>query len=85
MRFSDIWEGGNPESEHALRQIRSLGLMTLSERKYGMSGPCGRCKWFDVCGGGFRTRAAFAHGGELYGSDPGCYLSDQERGISVSG
>ncbi len=29
------------------------------------------------CGGGFRTRAAFANG-HWYGSDPGCYLTDAE-------
>ena len=28
-------------------------------------------------GGGFRTRAAFANG-HWYGSDPGCYLTEEE-------
>ena len=44
-----------------------------------MSGPCADCKWFGICGGGFRTRAAFANDGDLWGSDPGCYLREEER------
>jgi radical SAM protein with 4Fe4S-binding SPASM domain len=44
-----------------------------------MTGPCADCKWFPICGGGFRTRAAFCNNGDLWGSDPGCYLKDHER------
>lgn len=75
--FSHIWEEEHEPSAAQLREIRSVGLMSSTERKTRMKGPCGGCRWFDVCGGGFRTRAAFANG-DLWGSDPGCYLAEKE-------
>jgi radical SAM protein with 4Fe4S-binding SPASM domain len=77
--FSEIWEGRNPESAELLASIRSIGRLSPEERQTRMSGPCAPCKWFQICGGGFRTRAAFANDGDLWGSDPGCYLHDDER------
>jgi len=79
MPFSEIWEGGNSESAGVLESIRSVGLLSQAERQTRMTGPCAGCKWFGVCGGGFRTRAAFCNDGDLWGSDPGCYLSQDER------
>ena len=76
-KFSDIWEEKHEPSAEQLREIRSIGLMSTEERKVRMTGPCGGCKWFNICGGGFRTRAAFANG-NLWGSDPGCYLREEE-------
>jgi radical SAM protein with 4Fe4S-binding SPASM domain len=78
MPFSEIWEGNNPASAEVLESIRSIGLLTLEERQARMTGPCAECKWFPICGGGFRTRAAFANYGNLWGSDPGCYLHANE-------
>ena len=78
MPFSEIWEGNNPASAEVLESIRSIGLLTLEERQARMTGPCAECKWFPICGGGFRTRAAFANYGSLWGSDPGCYLHADE-------
>ena len=78
MPFSQIWDGGNPGSADILASIRSIGLLSLEERQARMSGPCAECKWFSICGGGFRTRAAFANYGSLWGSDPGCYLRPEE-------
>jgi radical SAM protein with 4Fe4S-binding SPASM domain len=78
MPFSEIWEGKNPASAEVLESIRSIGLLTLEERQARMTGPCAECKWFPICGGGFRTRAAFANYGNLWGSDPGCYLHANE-------
>jgi radical SAM protein with 4Fe4S-binding SPASM domain len=77
--FSEIWEGRNPASAGMLASIRSIGLLTQEERQARMSGPCAACQWFPICGGGFRTRAAFCNNGDLWGSDPGCYLKDHER------
>lgn len=77
--FSEIWEGRNPESAEILTSIRSIGLLSSEDRQERLSGPCAGCRWFGICGGGFRTRAAFANGGDLWGSDPGCYLRDEER------
>ncbi len=79
MPFSQIWAGQHPGSAETLAQIRSIGLLTQEERQARMSGPCADCKWFGICGGGFRTRAAFCNNGDFWGSDPGCYLSDEER------
>jgi Fe-coproporphyrin III synthase len=76
--FSKIWEGGNPASAEMLTSIRSIGRLSPQERQARMSGPCADCKWFEICGGGFRTRAAFANNGDLWGSDPGCYLTRTE-------
>jgi len=78
MAFSQIWDGGNAGSAEILATVRSIGLLSLEERQARMSGPCAECKWFAICGGGFRTRAAFANYGDLWGSDPGCYLTPEE-------
>jgi radical SAM protein with 4Fe4S-binding SPASM domain len=78
MPFSRIWDGGNESSAEVLASIRSIGLLSLEERQARMTGPCAECKWFSLCGGGFRTRAAFANYGNLWGSDPGCYLRPEE-------
>ena len=77
--FSQIWEGDHAPSAGMLESIRSIGLLSQQERQVRMSGPCADCKWFSVCGGGFRTRAAFCNNGDLWGSDPGCYLREEER------
>lgn len=77
--FSTIWDEQHPESAETLASIRSIGMLTLEERQARMSGVCSDCGWFPVCGGGFRTRAAFANYGSLWGSDPACYLSEKER------
>lgn len=77
QKFSDIWEERHAPSAPQLQEIRSIGLMSADERMQRITGSCGDCQWFNVCGGGFRTRAAFANGG-LWGSDPGCYLTENE-------
>lgn len=79
MPFSQIWEGQNASSSEMLRDIRSIGQLSTNERQVRMSGPCASCRWFTMCGGGFRTRAAFNNDGGLWGSDPGCYLNEAER------
>jgi radical SAM protein with 4Fe4S-binding SPASM domain len=79
MPFSQIWEEQNEASAETLRDIRSIGRLTQSERQSRMSGPCADCRWFSICGGGFRTRAAYGDHGGLWGSDPGCYLNAAER------
>ncbi len=75
--FSEIWEGRHAPSAARLEEIRSVGLLSTAERQVKMLGRCADCRWFDLCGGGFRTRAA-AINGNIWGSDPGCYLSDSE-------
>ena len=59
-------------------ETENLNVMDDSkERQKKIEGRCGRCVHFALCGGGFRTRAAFANG-HWYGSDPGCYLTEEE-------
>jgi len=79
MPFSQIWEGQNAASAETLSDIRSIGRLTQVERQARMVGPCSDCRWFSVCGGGFRTRAAYGGQAGLWGSDPGCYLTQAER------
>ena len=75
--FSTIWEEGNPASAEELREIRSVGKLNNPTRRMLMQGRCADCRWFSICGGGFRTRAA-TECGNIWGSDPGCYLSNAE-------
>ncbi len=82
--FSQIWEGNHVPSAPLLEEIRSVGLLGKKQRRTLMNGRCGSCKWFDICGGGFRTRAAFANNGDMWGSDPACYLTDEEIGAELA-
>jgi radical SAM protein with 4Fe4S-binding SPASM domain len=77
--FSRIWDEQNPDSAAQLAAIRSIGLLSQEQRQMRMTGPCATCRWFRICGGGFRTRAAFCNQGDFWGSDPGCYLREEER------
>ncbi len=51
-------------------------LAKLKEKKKHVKGRCARCRWLEVCGGNFRVRAEAA--GDVWGTDPACYLSDEE-------
>ena len=75
QKFSDVWEAASEPSAAALRELR--GSDDPTERQRRLSGRCAHCKHFALCGGGFRTRAAFLNG-HWYGSDTGCYLTDEE-------
>ncbi|MCL6088099.1 MAG: putative heme d1 biosynthesis radical SAM protein NirJ1 [Actinobacteria bacterium] len=64
--FGQIWtDTGNPI------------LAGLKNRKHLLKGRCAACKWLEVCNGNCRTRAE-AITGDFWGSDPACYLSDEE-------
>lgn len=75
--FSKIWDGNNPSSAAELEEIRSISQLSTSARQSLMQGRCADCSWFNICGGGFRTRAA-TECEHVWGSDPGCYLNDAE-------
>lgn len=64
--FSQIW--ANPQ--HSL-------IILLRERKVPLNGRCGSCGFVNICGGNSRARA-FAHSDDWWGSDPLCYLKDEE-------
>ncbi len=70
--FSKIWSPPLPPL-----------LAKLRDRKRYLKGRCATCRFLDVCGGNFRVRAE-AVTGDLWASDPACYLTDDEI-VSVEG
>lgn len=67
--FSAIW---SDESNPTLLRLRN-------KRAY-IEGRCRACQFLGTCGGNFRARAK-ALTGNLWASDPGCYLTDVEIGL----
>ncbi len=64
--FSEIWrDNSNPT------------LAALRSRNGRLEGKCSRCRFLDICGGGFRVRAVQVHG-SLWAEDPACYLTEAE-------
>ena len=68
--FSEIWQ-----------DVSDPLLAGLRDRAPLLEGRCGACQWKDICGGSFRVRALQVHGNP-WASDPGCYLSDAECGLT---
>ncbi|MDD7368708.1 MAG: 12,18-didecarboxysiroheme deacetylase [Berryella intestinalis] len=69
--FSEIWTDVSrttPESELMFR---------LKNKRPFVKGRCATCRWLDICNGNFRVRAEAATG-DLWASDPACYLTDEE-------
>jgi Fe-coproporphyrin III synthase len=71
--FSEIWQ-----------DLSDPVLAGLRNRAPLLTGRCGQCRWQDVCGGALRVRALQVHG-DPWASDPGCYLTDEEIGITPTG
>lgn len=71
--FSQIW----PDTSDPFM----AGLKTTPRT---IKGRCGQCNYFDICNGNTRVRA-YQLTGDFWAEDPGCYLSDEEIGISGSG
>ncbi|KJS21964.1 MAG: Fe-S oxidoreductase [Clostridiaceae bacterium BRH_c20a] len=69
-KFGDIWT----DPKHPI-------LNGLKNRKNLLKGRCAQCQWLDVCNGNFRARAE-AVTGDFWESDPACYLTDEEIGLS---
>jgi heme d1 biosynthesis radical SAM protein NirJ len=69
--FSEIWTD------------RSDPIMAgLKQKPRAIGGRCASCRYFDVCGGNTRIRALRASG-DPWAEDPGCYLTDEEIGLSA--
>lgn len=68
--FSEIWMD---TSDPLMRGLK--------DRRSHIHGQCRRCKWFDACGGALRVRAD-AFYGDPWAWDPGCYLTDEEIGLT---
>ena len=66
--FAEIWQG----DENPL-------LSQLRDRRNHITGRCHACQWLAQCNGNFRARALST--GDLWASDPACYLTDDEIGI----
>jgi len=64
--FSEIW-----------RDVSNPLLAGLRNRRGLITGRCADCGFFDICNGNLRVRAEAATG-DLWASDPACYLSDDE-------
>ncbi len=64
--FSKIW-----------RESRDPVLLGLRAYPRPVTGRCANCRFFDICGGGFRARA-FHAANDPWAEDPGCYLSNEE-------
>ena len=69
--FSEIWSDVSRTDE------RSELMFRLKDKRPFVKGRCADCRWLDVCGGNFRVRAEAATG-DLWASDPACYLTDEE-------
>ncbi|WP_019552888.1 putative heme d1 biosynthesis radical SAM protein NirJ1 [Propionispira raffinosivorans] len=69
-KFGDIWSDVSNEI-----------MAGLKDRKPLLKGRCSKCKYLANCNGNFRTRAE-ARTGDFWESDPSCYLTDQEIGLT---
>jgi heme d1 biosynthesis radical SAM protein NirJ len=67
--FSAIW-----------RDTSDPIMAGLKQSPRAVTGRCGRCAYFDICGGNTRVRARQLTG-DPWAEDPGCYLDDGELGI----
>lgn len=65
-KFSEIWTDPNQPMLQALRN-----------RKTHLEGQCNSCRFLDICNGNLRVRAEAVYG-DVWASDPACYLTDQE-------
>ena len=64
--FSEIWT-----------DLSNPLMAKLKHKAPHVTGRCSTCRFLAICGGGLRTRAE-AVTGDLWASDPACYLTDEE-------
>lgn len=70
-KFSEIWSDD------------SIDLLAgLRDRLPRLKGRCASCGFLEMCGGGFRARAAHTTG-DAWAADPYCYLTDAEIGVAA--
>lgn len=68
--FSNIWQ-----------DISDPLMAGLKRRPRPVTGRCGQCRYLDICNGNTRVRA-YQVSGDFWAEDPGCYLTDEEIGLS---
>jgi radical SAM protein with 4Fe4S-binding SPASM domain len=69
-KFSDIWQ-----------DVSNPIMAGLKNRLPMLKGRCAACRFKDFCAGSLRARAEISTG-DPWASDPGCYLSDEEIGLT---
>jgi len=69
--FSQVWH----HSEDPL-------MFGFRQKPRPVKGRCSICQYLSICGGNTRTRA-FAQTGDVWAEDPGCYLTDEEIGLTT--
>ncbi len=68
-KFGDIWMDTSDPIMAGLKQ-----------KPRQIKGRCGRCKFFDICGGNTRVRAMQLTN-DPWAEDPACYMNDEEIGL----
>jgi Fe-coproporphyrin III synthase len=68
--FSQIW-----------RDVSDPLMAGLKATPRPVKGRCGECAYLKICNGNTRVRAHQTTG-DFWAEDPGCYLSDEEIGIT---
>ena len=71
-------------TEGRLKSDAYEAMERLSNKGYKVipvTGRCAKCEHLNICGGNTRTRA-FAQSGDAWAEDPGCYLDDNEIGLT---
>ena len=69
-RFSQIWSDNSQPLLEALRN-----------RKIHLHGRCAECRFLDICNGNLRVRAEAVYG-DIWATDPACYLTHEETKIN---
>ena len=70
--FGDIWN-----------DLSNPLLAGLKQHPRTLEGRCGACKYLDICNGSSRVRASQVTGNP-WAEDPGCYLDDEEIGVTAA-
>ncbi len=70
--FSEIWQ-----------DLSDPIMAGLKARPRQVSGRCGACAHFDICGGNTRVRA-MQLSNDPWAEDPACYLTDEEIGLTAA-
>lgn len=70
-KFSEIWQDTSDPV-----------MKGLKDRKNSILGRCRKCRFFSMCGGSMRARA-FGIYENMFAPDPGCYLTDDEIGLTA--
>jgi heme d1 biosynthesis radical SAM protein NirJ len=68
--FSAIWQ-----------DVSDPLMAGLKQSPRPVSGRCGACQYLSICNGNTRTRAHQVTG-DPWAEDPGCYLADEEIGVT---